>query len=52
MKIVDYGHVTGYGRKDRLFSLAGIRRQMNARIRLPSSSIVQESVEKCEVVHI
>jgi hypothetical protein len=51
MKIVDYGHVTGYGRKDRLFSLAGIR-QMNARIRLPSSSIVQESVEKCEVVHI
>src|SRR6516225_3825931 len=30
MKIVDYGHVAEYGRKDRLFSLTGIRR-MNAR---------------------
>jgi hypothetical protein len=30
--------------------LTGIR-QMSAPIRPPSSSIVQESVEKCEVVH-
>jgi len=30
--------------------LSGIR-QMSAPIRPPSSSIVQESVEKCEVVH-
>jgi hypothetical protein len=50
MKIVDYGHVAEYGRKDRLFSLTGIR-QMNAPIRQLSSSIVQESAEKCEVVH-
>jgi len=50
MKIVDYGHVAGYGRKGRLFSLTGIR-QMNAPIHPPSSSIVQEPVEKCEVIH-
>src|SRR5271157_5220476 len=25
MKIVEFGHVAGYGRKDRLFSLTGIR---------------------------
>src|SRR5271168_1715016 len=30
MKIVDYGHVAGYGGKDRLFSLTGIR-QMGGR---------------------
>src|ERR1700741_2993921 len=32
MKIVDYGYVAEHGRKDRLFSLTGIR-QMNAPIR-------------------
>jgi hypothetical protein len=45
MKIVDYGHVAEYGRKDRLFSLTGIR-QMNAPIRQLSGSILQEPVEK------
>jgi hypothetical protein len=45
MKIVDYEHVAEYGRKDRLFSLTGIR-QMNAPIRPLSNSIVQEPVEK------
>jgi hypothetical protein len=43
MKIVDYGHVAEYGRKDRLFSLTGIRR-MNARSAHSQSNIVQESV--------
>jgi hypothetical protein len=50
MKIVDYGHIAESGGKDRLFSLTGIR-QMNVPIRRLSSSIVQESVERCEAVH-
>jgi hypothetical protein len=50
MKIVDYGHVAKYGRKDRLFSLTGIR-QINAPIRRLSSSIVQDRLRRCEVVH-
>jgi hypothetical protein len=34
----------------RILQIVAIR-QMSAPIRRPSSSIVQESVEKCEVVH-
>jgi hypothetical protein len=49
MKIVDYGHVAGYGRKDRFFSLTRIRQMAADPPTL--GKIVQGSVETCEVIH-